>query len=874
MELHRQQIPLVLNGFAIATGDIDGDGKVDLVFARNGQSAVLRSNGDGSFVDETSSRMPLDLGNTVAIQLGDIDGDNDLDLVLGNGHGFSLSTPEQNRVYRNDKGRFTDITTSVYPARNDVTVAILLVDIDRDNDLDIVVGNYQEQNRLLLNVGGKFTDVTSRLPQRNDPTWALVAGDIDGDKDIDIVVGNRDNTANAIYINNGIGFFSDAKTGQLPGFKDHTNSVALADIDSDNDLDLMVGNRCLGGERHRLLLNDGKGNFSDVSSRLPKESDWTNAVAFVDVDNDKDQDLLISTFFNTRPGETPRDRLFENDGKGNFKEVTSTRMPLESGATMGLAIADVDSDGRPDLITANVELEWSTPRAKLYPNDGKGGFYDATAPAAVLPARIDETDAFATGDFNGDGNLDVVFANRPSSKSSEQNRLCFGDGNGDFVDAPSGFLPADNQYSTSVAVGDVDGDGDLDIVVGNRRLVTSGQNRLYLGDGTGRFVDGTTGRLPAADDATTDLVLADVNRDGKLDLYVANDGQQDRLLLGNGKGTFTDQTAVRLPKRSDATVSVIAVDVDNDGDLDVIAGNRLNQPNRLFLNNGAGFFKEAPSGDLPAQNESTTDLAAGDLDGDGNVDLVATNGIPSIVPGRYPNRMFLGNGKGKFSDASLRLPANNAMSYAVCVGDFDGDGLLDIVTADRIDTSQLKPTVTLVQNLGKANFRDVTAQYLEDLTSHPSDDLNPLALGLVDVDHDGDQDLLIASLWRNRLFQNLSRQVHTSIDPHVGRTYQIDYYAGPGTATAPQVIVPLLGFAPLLPRLRIAPLGELGIHPSGLIALPQVTVPAVIGAAQVKVPTPNLSPLRGLKMYLQGLVLHSGSLQSWRLTNLDFAQIR
>ena len=170
----------------------------------------------------------------------------------------------------------------------------------------------------------------------------------------------------------------------------------------------------------------------------------------------------------------------------------------------------------------------------------------------------------------------------------------------------------------SVSLGDVDGDGDLDLITGNSTEV----NRVYLGNGNGTFASGSDVDTPT--NATFSVSLGDVDGDGDLDLVAGNWNQVNRVYLGTGTGTFASGSDVDTPMND--TQSVSLGDVDGDGDLDLITGNASAQANRLYLGNGNGTF--ASGSDLDAATNDTSVLSLGDVDGDGDLDLVTGNRKP------------------------------------------------------------------------------------------------------------------------------------------------------------------------------------------------------------------------------------------------------
>ncbi len=470
------------------------------------------------------------------------------------------------------------------------------------------------------------------------------------------------------------------------------NAVALGDLDGDGDLDAMVA-LLVPWVFTRVYLNDGSGVFGEAFPGPPFPGATTLAVALGDVDGDGDLDAWRGNF-----GE---DDLLLNDGSGTFTDATA-QLPAIVDDTTAIALGDVDGDGDLDALMGNRAFLASA-QDRLYLNDGTGVYADATA---QLPGILDTTNAVALGDEDGDGDLDAFMGNGYPF-SDAQDRLYLNDGSGVFSDATS-QVPAILDNTTSIALGDLDGDADLDVLAGN-----SGQTRLYLNDGSGVFSDGTS-QLPPATGSTQVVVLGDVDGDGDLDALAGNFGQ-NRLYLNGGSGVFTD-ASTQLPGMPEDTDDAALGDLD--GDLDAWIGDA--GQNRLYLNDGSGSFAD-PASLLPAITDPTYAVALGDLDGDGDLDALVGN-----LASAEPDRLYRNDGPGVFTDATAQLPAVADFTYAVALGDLDGDADLDVLLGNFGQER-------LYVNNGSGVFTDGTSQ----LPLFP-DDTRAVALG--DVDGDGDPD--------------------------------------------------------------------------------------------------------------------------------------
>ena len=347
--------------------------------------------------------------------------------------------------------------------------------------------------------------------------------------------------------------------------------------------------------------------------------------------------------------------LYLPEADAAFVDETATRMPSAEEDSYGFAVGDLDGVNGADAVVA------VRGQSKLLINNGSGQFSDETA--ARLPVFVQTTLGVAISDVDGVNGPDIILA------GSGQNRLLINDGTGNFSDESDTRLPADLSYSMDVAVADVDGDDDPDIIVANR----NSRNRIWINDGSGHFSDESTTRLPYEIFASFALVLDDFDANGTLDAFVANDGQQNRFLLNNGLGVFTDNTDFALPPEIGRSSDAVSFDADGDGDPDLaVADGALGVS--LYVNDGTGFFSLPDSGQIPALSEYVIRVDAADLDFDGSPDIVLGNA--------GQDRVLLNDGTGIFSDGTAaELPVDSRRSFGIGLIDADSDLDSDLLIA-------------------------------------------------------------------------------------------------------------------------------------------------------------------------------------------------
>ena len=366
-------------------------------------------------------------------------------------------------------------------------------------------------------------------------------------------------------------------------------------------------------------------------------------------------------------------------------------------------------------------------------------------------------------DVDGDGDLDVFVADGTANIAGRPNRLYLNDGRGRFTDVSATNLPASTNdpfdpgpaNSVRADAADVDGDGDLDLAIANL-----GDNRLLLNDGDGVFTDASdrlpapptgplAGRLAVFNNISVGVGFVDLTGDGLLDLYFVNElppipgvgpgGSPNLLYVQRPDGTFADESAARLPDLVDATINFVTLDVDDDGDLDILEAN-IGQ-NRLLLNDGEGVFRDATAGRLPAEERSSRGIALGDLDGDGDLDFVIANSNAE------QNQVFLNDGRGVFAEAAGLLPEADDTSSDVVLLDANFDGRLDVAFANsdlQFFGPGIPPAPTPAANPLYLQSRDGTFRVPQRTVL--SDARAPsFELEVGDVNGDGIDDVLVAN---------------------------------------------------------------------------------------------------------------------------------
>ncbi|HVZ64659.1 MAG TPA: FG-GAP-like repeat-containing protein [Lacunisphaera sp.] len=757
---------------------------------------------------------------------------------------------------------------------------VAIGDYDGDGRPDVFVASMTESCHLFRNLGGwKFEDVTTRAGVGDSGAAAKVWKqgvtfvDVNNDGRLDLYV-CRFNAPNLLYLNQGDGTFKEMAHAYGLDVKDASVMAAFCDYDRDGWLDLYLATNVLDaaahpkGQRGYLFHNNGDGTFSNVTTRLgPLDETQSHSATWWDYDNDGWPDLYVANDYGVP------DRLYHNNRDGSFTNALDRALPHTSYYSMGSDLGDVNNDGLIDFLVADMAAathekdqrgvadargrteEPADPavapkshRSALLLNTGRGRMLEAAWLAGIAATnwtwsvRFEDfdndgrLDLFVTNGYNRDPSVDVANRMRQAESQAERIRIMFTSpvlneenfafrnlGDLEFKDVSAAWGLDQRGVSFGTASGDLDGDGDLDLVYSNyhagatvMRNENASGHRVILdlrGTASNRFGIGATVRLEtAAGVQVRQLWLArgymsssepavhfGLGRDAIIQrltvTWPSGFEQTFENLAADRRYTITEPEGPRppfsrtapavvagqfvdvsqasgltvasreepinetslqplLPVRLNRRGPAVAVgDITGRGRDDVVLAGTTVSAGQVLAATSSGAYTTVAQ--LPLSAVDDGPVLIFDANGDGKADLLVTRGgnaLPAGAP-EYAPKLFLNDGHGGFQPAPEgALPAITASTGAVAAADFDRDGRLDLFLGGRVSTGEYPrtPPSALLVNRG-GGFEDVTDALAPGLRE----------VGMVtsalwtDVDGDGWLDLLLALDWgRVKYFHN------------------------------------------------------------------------------------------------------------------------
>lgn len=790
----RSHVTLISSG--VAVGDVDGDGRIDLYFCSlDGTNALYRNEGDWRFRDVTAVAGLLESDRaSIGAAFADVDGDGDLDLL-------TTARGGPNRLYRNDgAGRFTEDAAFAGRTSNRGSSTLALADIDADGDLDVYICNYRAQafgDEHLLSVRQPLLDQNlARLKEGREPepefarTFYTSGGTFQerGDEDV-------------LLLNDGRGGFTSAWADRFtlppgappPGPLDGWGLCAqFRDVDLDGDPDLYVCNDFHTPDR--FWINDGRGHFTLLPAQAQRRTSYyCMAVDFADLEGDGDLDFFTADMlsrdharrkrqmgnmrstdpetdvFGLQP-QVMQNTLFANRGDGTYAEIAQYAGVKASEWTWSAGFADLDLDGRPDLVTATGMIhDWmdadltgqgadttleavrekraSFPplrtRNLVFRNRGDLTFEEVGEKWGLTAAEV--SGGLAIADLDNDGDSDLVFNNadaapelyrndseaprvavvlqgtapntraigavvRVKGRAGEQiqEKLAGGRYAGGVDDVLTFALPADQgPFTLTVAW-----PGGAETKLGD---VASGRLTLRQAEAGKRVAEPVAPRAPLFDDVSR--LLAHRHQENAFDDFVR------QPLLPN------------LPSRLGPGVSWI--DVDGDGDDDVLIPAARGGRAGCWRNTGAGF---EPAPEIRDLLDAVTDQSA--IVGFGHAEeALLTVGFSAWEENQPALAGRLLTRRGAQWQPGLNLEDRRNAVGPLALADFNGDGSLDFFLGGRLVPGRYpEPADSVVALNQPAPAAGNWAGALKGLG---------LASGTVaaDFDGDGDQDLAVGCEW-------------------------------------------------------------------------------------------------------------------------------
>jgi len=673
-------------------------------------------------------------GPPIAVAVGDFNGDGKLDLAVLDDLSGTVPPPagEVSILLGNGAGSFkhkVDYSVGEEPD------AIILGDFNNDGITDILTVDVYSSTISVLPGNGDGTFATAITTPTSSFAFAGASADFNHDGFLDLILTNGITTTE--MLGNGDGTFKAGITlqaGQCP------KQVATADVNGDGNADLVITevddyNMVYGVN---VSLGRSNGTFENPTFYSLPYSPVSLTIA--DINLDKIDDLVVANGNGIS--------VLLGSGGGVFKPAVQEPSSL---SPLLAAVNDFNHDGIPDLAIL------SRGGVALARGVGDGTFQK---PTTIFAAGV-EPAALATGDFNGDSNLDIVVGNFEADQTSASGfvygvSLLLGNGNFTLRAATDYYIEIYTDEPIWTAIGDFNGDGLPDLAVAN---IFPATYSVLLGKGKGAFQQPTTVTLSSPPCA---VATADFNHDGKLDLAFNVGGLA--VLTGQGDGTFLDQRTYAV----DSTTSGIAVgDFNSDGNLDVVLADTFLNVVHVLLGNSDGTFRSAV--DYKAGGTSHS-IVVGDFNGDGHLDLALALASPPGQAGFAA--VLLGNGDGSFQPP-VQYPMQ-VQPTGITAGDFNGDGIVDLAVANYCGsdtTCSGTGTVTILIGHGDGTFTNggnFSVQY------------HPVFVLSADFNGDGRLDLAVLNAYSNTVSLLLGKGDGTFGPPKNLQTDRFPYFAATG----------------------------------------------------------------------------------------------
>ncbi|CAM4815669.1 unnamed protein product [Rotaria magnacalcarata] len=661
--------------YSVATGYLNKDSILDIAVANfaTHNVGVLLGYGNGTFSKEIIFSTGIE-SYPYSVGIGDFNNDKQSDIVVANAGTHNVGL----RLGYGDGTFAGQICFSMGSA---IPISIAIGDLNTDAYLDIaVVGYGTNQIYVFLGNGnGSF-----ELPMIHAGGYGVILSsiaiaDVNHDNQLDVVISDSGTGTVVIFLGCGNGTLVNSKIYST-GIASVPISIVIADFNYDHKLDLAVANT--GNDTILIMLGFGNGSFQLEASISLIQGSNLHSLVVSDFNNDNKLDIAIANTNRRSIG------ILTGYGDGNFAD----QVEHPSGAAsqpMSIVAGDFNHDNYIDIAIADNGTH--TVGILIASITGLGGERVTSVKNGSNPLAIGD------GDFNNDTYLDIAVANSNTSTID----ILLGHGDGRLI-AFVTYSTGIGSYPQCITIADLNYDGRLDIIIANGGTDNLG---IFLGYGNGTFSDlmiysTGNGSNPSS------VAIGDFNSDSYADITVANvDTNSFGIFYGYGNGNFTAQTSYSTGDFSQPG-SIVVGDFNNDHLQDILVSLIQTNELKLFLGYGNGSFHE-PSSYTTESSVTSVILALGDFNNDTNLD------VAGVIQEKFELYVSLGNGNGtigipkRYRTGALSFPVD------IVVSDLNNDSILDIVVANYIANN-----VGLFYGYGNGTF--MSQQTVSTRLSHPS----------------------------------------------------------------------------------------------------------------------------------------------------------
>ncbi|CAF1295038.1 unnamed protein product, partial [Adineta steineri] len=730
---------------SVASGEFNGDGKIDIVVVNTGidSMTIFFGIGDGKFTNDTQYSTGIG-SKPYSVAIGHFNNDNFIDIVIANYGSHSIGI-----FFGYGNGHFTlEVTYSIGISQ---PLLVLVHDVNNDDQLDIIsVNNGTNSISIIFGYNnGTFSREMLYSTGYDSLPFAAAIGDFNNDKQVDIAIINYGTCTVSILLGYGQGLFAFENIYFI-GYNARPYSIAVRDLNKDHKLDIIVGNSGTGTVVAFFGFGNGTfGNKSTFTSNIfgPQE------IVIADVNNDDVEDIIITNSFNNSVW------IFIGDNEGNFSTQITASTGVNSNPTSIISV-DLNNDKYKDVIV----VDKGTNNIIVMLGYSPISFLNKTR----YSNGIDSPSSVAVGHFNNDNRLDFVVVNSQGSNIV----IFLADSNGGFTmndTYSTGFMT----YPKTVAIADFDNDTQLDIIV---TFFTDDVIKIFFGTGIGIFGNRTS-YSTGVESGSQSIAIGDVNNDGRLDIVVGNvyaaniglfiaidyrkfeyrtiymignnanpysvalgyfnndnrldivfaaDAENNLIIIfGLGNGTFINPAAFPLGYDS-APYSIVLADFNNDTKLDIAVACQKLFNIQIFLALANGTFAN-PKPYLTQDKAPPISIAISDFNNDKILDIAVGHLNSSYIG------IFIGIADGSFTNQITFSTGKQTSSSVIAVGNFNNDDYMDVVIAN-----------TQLNNI-EIFIRYDSGGIIHSHTYSTGSATNPHSILVGDFNHDNQFDIAVAN---------------------------------------------------------------------------------------------------------------------------------